>query len=169
MEPLKLYLKMEVSLPTVNTTSYAGIRSRYNLGGGSYGLNLKIFNGVPYLIVFSGQDPRYEDQTYEETVFYEWQDQVRRKDGSLKPNPKPPLQFGPVGRNRSVTKALELNGGAIPTILIHREGLNRWAELYSDCVCRGVSVASDGAHYFRIERSRVPYWLPGPREEEEEE
>lgn len=161
---------MEVSLPSVNTTSYTAIRQRYSVGGGNYGINLQFFNGTPHLILFlSDTDSRYDDQAHEETVFYEWQDQVRKKDGSLKPNPKPPLQFGPVGRNRSVTDALALNGGSVPTILIHKEGLNLWAELYSDAVCRGVSVASDGVHYFRIERTRVPYWLLGPVVDEEDE
>ena len=160
---------MELSLPVVNTTEYTAIRQRYSLGGGTYGINVKLFNGVPHLIVFLSDTGRYEDQAYEETLFFEFQDQVYNKDGSLKPNPKPPAQFGPKLRNKTVVDALGWNGGSIPCITIFKEGANRWAELYTDCVCRGVSVASDGAHYFRIERSRVPHWLLGPVIDDEDE
>jgi len=153
---------MDLSLPAVNTTQYKLMRDRYDCGGGTYGLNVVFQAGTPYLIVFISDTDRYEDQSRNETLFYEWQDQVKNKDGSLKAKPQPPLEFGARLRNKTVVDALAWNGGTIPTIIIHKEGVNRWAELYTDAVCRGVSVASDGAHYFRIERSRVPQWLLGP-------
>ena len=160
---------MEISLPVVNTTNYNLMRDRYGCGGGSYGLNVVFQSGTPYLIVFISDTDRYEDQSRDYTLFYAWQDQVRNKDGSLKPNPKPPAEFGAKLRNKTVVDALRWNGGSIPCITILKEGANRWAELYTDCVCRGVSVASDGAHYFRIERSRVPHWLLGPVIDDEDE
>ena len=153
---------MDLSLPVVNTTRYTSIRQRYGCGGGSYGLNVVFQAGTPYLIVFISDTDRYEDQSRNETLFYEWQDQVKNKDGSLKAKPQPPLEFGARLRNKTVVDALAWNGGSIPCITIAKQSLNQWTELYVDCVCRGVSVASDGAHYFRIERSRVPYWLLGP-------
>lgn len=156
---------MELSLPAVNTTEYRAIRQRYALGGGTYGINVRLFNGIPHLIAFVSDTDKYEDQSRNETLFYEFEDQEFcgvGKKRRLRKNPKALARFGPVGRNLTVIQALDWNGGTIPTIVIHKEGVNRWAELYTDCVCRGVSVASDGAHYFRIERSRVPQWLLGP-------
>ena len=163
---------MELSLPVVNTTEYTAIRQRYTLGGGTYGINVRISNGIPHLIAFVSDIAKYEDQCRGETLFYEFEEQEFcgvGKKRRLRKNPKPLCQFGPVGRNLTVIQALDWNGGTIPTIVIHREGVNQWAELYTDCVCRGVSIASDGAHYFRIERSRVPHWLLGPVIDEEEE
>lgn len=159
---------MELSLPVVNSTGYASIRQRYGCGGGNYGLNVTFQGGTPYLIVFISDTDRYGDQSHNGTLFYEWQDQVKNKDGTMKSKPRPPLQFGPQLRNKTVTDALNWNGGSIPCITIRKEGNNRWAELYADCICRGVSVASDGSHYFRIQRSRVPFWLLGENENEEE-
>ena len=153
---------MELSLPPVNTTGYAAIRQRYALGGGTHGINVKLFNGIPHLIIFVSDTGRYEDQTYDETLFFEFQDQVYDKFGKMKKHPKPLAQFGPQLRNKTVVDALAWNGGSIPCITIAKQSLNQWGELYTDCVCRGVSVASDGAHYFRIERSRIPQWLLGP-------
>lgn len=156
---------MKLSLPDVNTTRYAAIRQRYALGGGTYGINVRLFNGIPHLIAFVSDTDKYEDQSCDNTLFYEFEDQEycgAGKKRRLRKNPKPLRHFGPVGRNRTVLEALNWNGGAIPTIIIHKEALNKWAELYTDAVCRGVSVASDGSHYFRIERSRVPQWLLGP-------
>ena len=155
----------ELSLPVVNTTGYVEIRQRYSLGGGTYGINVKLFNGVPHLVAFISDTEKYEDQGIEETLFYEFEEQEFcgvGKKRRLRKNPKPLTQFGPVGRNRTVIEALNWNGGTIPTIIINKEGMNKWSEVCIDAVCRGVSVASDGAHYFRIERSRVPHWLLGP-------
>lgn len=162
---------MELSLPTVNSTHYQLMRGRYDCGGGSYGLNVKIWNGVPYLIVFISDSDKYEDQSHDNTLLYEFENQEYCGSGRkrrLRKYPKPLSQFGPTGRNRTVIDALNWNGGNIPCITIRKEGNNRWAELYADCICRGVSVASDGSHYFRIERSRVPFWLLGENENEEE-
>ena len=160
---------MELSLPVVNTTQYKLMRDRYDCGGGTYGLNVVFQAGTPYLIVFISDTDRYEDQSRNETLFYEWQDQVKNKDGSLKPKPQPPLEFGARLRNKTVADALAWNGGSIPCITIAKVGTDRWAELYSDCVCRGLSVASDGAHFWRIERSRVPHWLLGPVIDDDED
>jgi len=134
------------------------MRRRYLIGGGSYGINLKLAK-LPHLILFLSDTDRYEDQVWDSDLLYEWQNQITNKNGATKASPKPPLQFGPVGRNLSVVNALRSNGGILPVILIAREGPNLWAEKYSDCFCSGTYVAADGVHYFRIKRSRLPRWL----------
>jgi hypothetical protein len=160
---------MELSLPAVNTTQYQLMRDRYDCGGGTYGLNVVFQAGTPYLIVFISDTDRYEDQSENETLFYEFQDQVYNQSGNMKKHPKPLGQFGPQFRNRTVVEKMASNGGILPCIIIAKQSHNQWHEICTDAVCRGVSVASDGVHYFRVERSRVPYWFLGPVVDEEEE
>ena len=161
-----------MELPIVNTAAYKSLRRRYECSsGGTFGLNVVFFNGLPHLVVFISDTDQYEDQFdgSSSTLFYEFQDQIRNTDGSMKKNPMPLSQHGPKLRNKLVLDTLGYNGGTLPVITIQKQSTNRWAELYTDCVCRGISVASDGSHYFRIERSRVPWWFLGPVKDNDDE
>ena len=162
-----------INLPAVNTTTYKTIRARYNCtNGGISGLNIVYLNGQAYLIVFLSDTDQYQDYFFESnTLFYEFQDQVMNRDGTQKKRPLPYEIYGPRLTNKPVIDAFHLNGSRLPVVVIQKQSLNRWAELYCDCVCIGYSRHyTNDPHYFQIKRSRVPWWLLAePVVENEEE
>jgi len=162
---------MELS-PIVNTTGFQALRRRYGLDHGSRGLNLiRTRFKSPVLIVFVSDTERYTDFLEEsETIcMYQFQDQEKNVNGTMKRNPKPFLEYGPVGTNFTVLAALKNSNYRLPTVLIGKHGHNQWSELFADCVLTGWSQDNDGKPFFEIQRSRVAHWLLGPVDEEEEE
>ena len=159
-----------MNLPIINTSGFQGLRRRYGLCHGSRGLNLiHSASHSPILIVFVSDTERYQDFLESDVCKYEFQDQEKNVNGTPKRNPKPYQEHGPVGTNLTVLNAMRESNYRLPTVLIGKFGQNQWSELFCDCVLTGWSQQDhDGKPFFHIERTRVPYWLLGPPEEDEE-